>query len=175
VACTRHAAMQHTAELAAVLKLAADLQPQVVVEIGCMTGGALYAWRQICDEVYGITLPMGPPGYLVDHGAYVWFGDSHDPVSKEWLDACLCGRPVDVLHIDGDHSYQGVKADYEMYSPLVRPGGLVIVNDVLNDWDAPDEGRFWKELTAAREHPVIDAGLHRPLGFGVIQMEGTAA
>jgi len=37
----------------------------------------------------------------------------------------LAGRQVDFLFIDGDHSYEGVKKDFEMYSSLVRKGGVV--------------------------------------------------
>ena len=29
-----------------------------------------------------------------------------------------------MLFIDGDHSYEGVRADFERYGRLVRPGGL---------------------------------------------------
>ena len=30
-----------------------------------------------------------------------------------------------MLFIDGDHSYIGAKRDYEIYSRLVRPGGII--------------------------------------------------
>ena len=32
---------------------------------------------------------------------------------------------LDLLFIDGDHSYEGVRQDYKMYSKLVRDGGLI--------------------------------------------------
>jgi len=173
-ACVRHAAMQHDDELAAVLRLAADIQPRIIVEIGCMAGGGLFAWRAICDEVYGITLALPNPDYPHAHGAVVHHGDSHIQETKAWLIERLAGRPIDVLHIDGDHTHAGVKADYEMYAPLVRPGGLVFINDVINDWDAPDVGRFWQELDRGF---IIASKRPRPIGFGVIEIEteGTAA
>jgi len=37
--------------------------------------------------------------------------------------------PVDLLFIDGDHSYEGVKKDFENYSPLVESGGYIIFDD----------------------------------------------
>ena len=40
------------------------------------------------------------------------------------------GNYVDVLHIDGDHSTAAVLLDFEMYHPLVRHGGLVLMHDV---------------------------------------------
>lgn len=43
-------------------------------------------------------------------------------------------RKYDVLVIDGDHSYAGVKTDFENYAPLVRVGGYII----LDDYNSPD-------------------------------------
>jgi len=54
------------------------------------------------------------------------------------------GFECDILFIDGDHSYEGVKKDYINYSPLVKKGGLIILHDVCNiNCGVPD---FWKEL-----------------------------
>jgi predicted O-methyltransferase YrrM len=41
----------------------------------------------------------------------------------------LEGKPVDVLFIDGDHSYEGVLADWLLYHPLVRRRGIVAFHD----------------------------------------------
>lgn len=41
--------------------------------------------------------------------------------------------PIDVLFIDGDHSYEGCKADYEKYEPWVREGGYIIFDDYTQD------------------------------------------
>jgi len=37
--------------------------------------------------------------------------------------------PIDVLFIDGDHSYEGVVRDVEAWVPHVKPGGLVMFHD----------------------------------------------
>lgn len=36
---------------------------------------------------------------------------------------------IDVLFIDGDHSYSGVVKDIALWTPLVRPGGVVAFHD----------------------------------------------
>ena len=59
-------------------------------------------------------------------------------------------RSYDVLVIDGDHSYQGVKFDFDHYAPLVRPGGLVIIDDYHSpDW--PDVTRFVDDEVSKRK------------------------
>lgn len=155
-------ASQRAGELAQALELAAEIQPQVIVEIGCDRGGTLYAWRQICERVYGITLADNSPatggagGRLVPHGATVLAGDSHDPASLAWLTGRLSGHPVDVLVIDGDHSVAGVRADLAMYGPLVHPGGLILLHDVVHTADPRAEvWKLWPELADRYEHSVI--------------------
>ena len=36
---------------------------------------------------------------------------------------------IDLLYIDGDHSYDGVKFDFEHLGQKVRPGGLILLHD----------------------------------------------
>ena len=38
-------------------------------------------------------------------------------------------EPVGLLFIDGDHSYEGVRADFEAWSPRVAPGGVIAFHD----------------------------------------------
>ena len=39
-------------------------------------------------------------------------------------------QSLDVLFIDGDHTYEGVKDDFLSYSPLIRRGGIVAFHDI---------------------------------------------
>jgi predicted O-methyltransferase YrrM len=48
--------------------------------------------------------------------------NSHD-VGKIW------SKPIDVLWIDGDHSFEGVKGDYDLFSPFVKKNGLMLFHD----------------------------------------------
>jgi predicted O-methyltransferase YrrM len=38
-------------------------------------------------------------------------------------------KPIDLLFIDGDHSYEGVKKDWDLYSPMLKKGSVVIFHD----------------------------------------------
>lgn len=39
------------------------------------------------------------------------------------------GIKLDWLFIDGDHSYEGVKLDWDLYSNILKPGAIVIFHD----------------------------------------------
>lgn len=38
--------------------------------------------------------------------------------------------PIDLLFIDGEHTYEATKRAFELYSPLVGKGGVVVLHDV---------------------------------------------
>ncbi|MCX8006172.1 MAG: class I SAM-dependent methyltransferase [Burkholderiaceae bacterium] len=37
---------------------------------------------------------------------------------------------IDLLFVDGDHSFEGVSRDWENFSPLLKPGAWVAFHDV---------------------------------------------
>lgn len=44
-------------------------------------------------------------------------------------------RPIRVLWIDGDHTYEGVRADVLLYKPYLAPGGVLVMHDVLTTFE----------------------------------------
>lgn len=44
----------------------------------------------------------------------------------------LANKVIRLLFIDGDHTYEGVRKDIELFCPLVRAGGVVIFDDFDN-------------------------------------------
>ena len=84
---------------------------------------------------------------------------------------------IDFAFIDGDHTYEGVKEDFEKYAPLVRQGGLVAFHDILPRPDLPEIAvdRFWEELKKKykTEELIGDEGTGRRIGIGVVFMEKT--
>ena len=56
-------------------------------------------------------------------------GDSHSNETKDKLIKLLNGKDIDLLFIDGDHTFDGCKLDFDMYGQLVRPGGIIAIHD----------------------------------------------
>lgn len=54
-------------------------------------------------------------------------------------------RPIRLLFIDGEHSYEAVKADLEAWLPHVAPGGYVVFDDVIDAF--PGVQRLFDEAT----------------------------
>jgi len=80
-------------------------------------------------------------------------------------------RPIDLLLIDGDHSYEGVKKDWTLFSPHLRPFGVAVFHDTtwdLHGANRADMGvpRFVEELRRAG-HPVIT--IDRDCGLSMVQ------
>ncbi len=57
---------------------------------------------------------------------------------------------LDLLFVDGDHSYEGASADLQRWTPLLRHGGHVIVHDAVDTGGYgtayPGVGRAFREL-----------------------------
>lgn len=70
--------------------------------------------------------------------------------------------PIDMLFIDGDHSYKGVRRDWELFVPYVKKSGVVVFHDTLWElrpdpqWKRADMGvpQFVEELRK-QGYPVI--------------------
>ena len=188
-----HGALQRTWELQSLIAEVRKLRPTVVVEIGTHRGGTLVCWTILAAEnahLVSIDLPspaegMGTTDRDLEHVRSILRGaqrltairaDSHQASTLAQLESVLDGHAVDLLWIDGDHSDPGVRQDFSMYAPLVRPGGLIAFHDINSSADVPGNQvhRFWRELTsryATREY--IDRNWPGG-GMGIGVLEWTA-
>jgi cephalosporin hydroxylase len=175
-AIRRHGAIQRTWELQALVAEVRRLHPALVVEIGTHRGGTLVCWAVVSApgaHLVSIDLPSPAEGMgttdrdlahvrsLLKRGRRLTAiqADSHRPSTLDEVKRTIAGRAVDFLWIDGDHSDAGVRQDFRMYAPLVRPGGLIAFHDINESASVPDNQvhRFWQELkTRYRTHEYID-------------------
>lgn len=174
---------QIRSEITALLDLLAEASPNVVVEIGTGLGGTTLLLARIAAQnatLVTIDLPIGPSRQgLLDSGSKghqrIWAirADSHDPSTLSRVQSIIGQQQVDVLFIDGDHSYEGVEADFRLYSPLVQSNGWIVFHDIVSGpsefvGGVPD---FWSELKrGGREtREFIENRGQRGLGIGLIR------
>ncbi|MGA2687142.1 MAG: class I SAM-dependent methyltransferase [Candidatus Korobacteraceae bacterium] len=137
-------AIQQHNEVSGLLKVLKQNPPRYVCEIGTASGGTLFLLAQVCAP--GALLLSVDLGLSVErcfvHARFATRkqriisirGDSRAPTTLERVRSLLHGHPLDLLFIDGDHSYNAVKADFIHYSPMVRPGGLIVFHDIVRDF-----------------------------------------
>lgn len=165
---------QNRDEIAALFKVVEEIAPRTVVEIGTGYGGTLFLFATVASPD-AVMVSVDLPPSILGRGYPEWKeqlyksfarngqkvdlvrGDSHHSSSVEAVTQCLNGRQVDVLFIDGDHTYEGVKIDFERYSPMVRKGGLIVFHDITPSLKNAEieVPRFWNELRRLYENSEI--------------------
>lgn len=153
------------------LQLAVARQkPKVIVEIGTATGGTLARWFEIpeVETIISVDHPCGIHGgsgfeertYVISDAVeqanisgkefYAINGDSKDPYIINRLIELLNGRKIDFLFIDGDHTYEGVKGDFELYEQLLNGNSIVGFHDIIDSKFHSDANCFvsilWKDI-----------------------------
>jgi predicted O-methyltransferase YrrM len=165
---------QARSEVLQLAKLLQEFAPKRSLEIGTNYGGTLFLLCALSPphaKIISVDLPLGPfgGGYprrkiplfrkfpLGGQQLHLIRADSHSPDTKERILAILDGEQLDYLFIDGDHTYNGVRSDFQMYSPLVRSGGIVAFHDIITY--RPESGcqveRFWREIKDRYRHLEI--------------------
>jgi len=177
---------QSTDEILWLLERVEQLQPRTIVEIGTDEGGTLFLWTRVAaPDALLVAVDIRPLGILGRFSAYaivrrglarrrqrvelVMPVDSRDPETVERVRRLTNGRPVDFLFIDADHSYGSVKRDFELWSPLVRPGGIVAFHDVKPDYKG-GVPVFWAELRERFETEERIATAEFSYGIGVLHV-----
>ncbi len=186
-AIRKFGAVQRTRELMELIHLVREQSPGVILEIGTKAGGTLYCWARVssCDALLiSVDLPDGEFGggyseleaprfknFLRENQRLSCLRmDSHSGAARESVVELLEGKSIDFLFIDGDHRYEGVRADFENFSPLVRPGGLIAFHDTRANPGMPaaQVHRFWEEIKNQSRHlELIDRSSEAQFGMGI--------
>jgi len=191
-------AVEHAAQKPEELELLLEwfrsiaFNPRAVLEVGVYLGGTLALWRRLWPHarLIGVDLSPGPcppceerrahrdcPRRRISEALGGWpngrllVGDSHEQSSRDRVASWLPAIPdfgCDFLLIDGDHSAAGVRRDFELYAPLVRAGGAIVLHDVAGD-AFPGVVELWGQLAESEPAAfLILAGREDWGGLGVI-------
>ena len=99
--------------------------------------------------------------------------DSHNPKTFKLVKTVLADKKVGFLFIDGDHTYEGVKRDFKMYSSLVKEGGIVAFHDIVehDPRSSCKVNKFWQEIHKEYEFKeIVKDWDQKWAGIGVIYL-----
>jgi hypothetical protein len=146
----------------------------LILHIGVEYGGSLHCCRAGAPDARLVGVDLDTSKFLGRAGVEFMTGDSAE-LAYDFHDK------IDLLFIDGDHSYEGVRADMVTWLGKVRPGGIVAFHDyelsqdtlkqvpwAIGVKEAVDEWHWadttWEEIEgvdsikAYRRKPLLKAG-----------------
>lgn len=157
--------MQEKYEIKELLKIVKKKKPKIILEIGSARGGTLFLFSKYASKnatIISVDLPGGEFGGGYSKSRIPIFekfiekeqrlelirNNSHLQSTKNKVLNILKNRKIDFLFIDGDHTYNGVKTDFNLYYPLVKKNGIIALHDIAKH---PKETNckvdvFWKEI-----------------------------
>ena len=172
-------AQQHPSEIEFLIGLAEEVRPKKVLEIGTGTGtvSTLFALKGATAVV---TLDIRDPD-RTPPDIWVWdrpefgvgdqigrmVGDSHDPLVRGALTDAY-----DLVLIDGDHSYEGGKMDWEWYGPMAPVVGMHdIAGYSAPEYQGPEDWFprvFWRDQLANPDGRLAECSDVESGGWGVV-------
>ena len=163
------------------------VRPAQLVELGTHRGTSFCAFCQAVKE-----LNLDCQCFAVDN----WKGDEHagfygpeimadlqghialryksfsSLIQAQFDDACemFADQSIDLLHIDGFHTYEAVRHDFDSWLPKMSKRGVVVLHDVAERGHDFGVWRLWAELKAQYSHHFE---LYHGHGLGVVAVGDT--
>jgi len=185
--------LQIRSEILELVSVLDRIKPNVVIEIGTYSDGTLFLLSRVAAEDATI-ISIDFPDVRFGGGYPVWKiplykgfrlpkqklhllrADSHSKETLEKVKNILGDRKVDFVFIDGDHAYEGVKKDFEMFSPLVKKDGMIAFHDIVVH---PSEtgcevNKFWNEVIKEGKYQsaeIVDDWNQGMGGIGLLFMD----
>lgn len=181
---------QNIEEFIQLLDIFKQLNAKAIIEIGSLLGGTLQHWIKYSQKnstVISIDYPVRnfvgqhDPRVSLQEYNYknvwpVWAKENNTKLylipdisqkisTIQNVKSILGDNKCDFLFIDGNHMYDAIKTDFEMYSSLVS--GIIAFHDIgINE-----EGggyKFWNEIKINYKHKEILLDSKNEKGIGVL-------
>jgi hypothetical protein len=152
-----------------------DFKPQRVFELGIWDGGSIAFWFELFHPLKHVAVDLAPKKDSAYFERYVssrglesrittfWQTDQSDKARLQQIAREQFGAPLDLVIDDASHLYGPTKASFEALFPLVRPGGLYIIEDWA--WD------HWGEFQST-SHPWANETALTRFIFDVVEVAG---
>lgn len=151
---------ENHAEMLYVMAIAAVRRPARIFEFGTFLGRTTLHLARACPEASVTTLDLPQAENPWAYGPYVgsYFANAPEASrirqireSSFTFDPAPLARSMDLVWVDADHSYDGVKNDTIKAFELLAPGGVIMWHDFGPD--SLDLVRYFRELT--KERPLF--------------------
>lgn len=164
--------LQNREELLVLLEWMEKQKIRSFLEIGSWTGRLvsllhrLFDFEKVAACDLGVAQQIGLP-LSIDPRVTFFQGSSHGDEYKEWRESL---GHFDLVLIDGDHSYEGVKKDFEINKAF--PHRFLGFHDIVNPHpQIQGVKQLWNELEGHKleiVRPHLELGIdHSTMGIGV--------
>ena len=135
---------QKDQEMFSLMDIAKKTNIKTICEIGSYKGGSLFLLAQMASKNASIiSIDIDYPlekrflfGKFARKSQKIKCirGNTQNPKTVESVRRALSGRKIDLLFIDGDHSFFGVMNDFVRFSPLMSEKGIIAFHDIHPDF-----------------------------------------
>lgn len=159
-----------------------NVKPQTIVELGTHKGTSFFSFCQAVKDAYYDANLFSIDTWQGDEHAGVYnervfkevneikekyYGSLNIKLLRKTFDEVLDefdNNSIDLLHIDGLHTYSKVKNDFENWFPKVKNDGIILLHDIFISRDDFEVYKFWDELKS--KYKTIE--FHQSYGLGVL-------
>ena len=173
-------------ELVPIAHLMIDIiKPKVVVELGSHYGVSFFSFCEAAEHYSPETYIYGVDSWIGDEQAGLYGNEVYEQVREHreqyhkqrsnllrcmFNDACskFDDKSIDLLHIDGLHTYEAVKNDYESWKPKLKENGTIL----FHDWNEKGNGfgvwKLWEEIKQDKRFRCIEIKYGHGLGIATL-------